>query len=572
MHQDEDSGGGGLLASRQATEFTVCVDIRLPAAFSPLIASLVDGIRLRHLHIEVHHMEATHFQQYRRRLVFVSAAHCLHQLMFHIKKDYPQEYSRLQSFEGSALEQQAIMTLLRHLPVAAGDIAMKDTPGHFALKPGPPILGQLEKHLCRIKDRHGRGISMTALHHAEERDELLSNWCSFEFLRNGLFNGTSANACRAVCRYFGPRIGFYFAWLTHFSYFLAPLALLGTMLFAHQVMHNEVDTPWIIPYTTVVMLWAACFSRQWRRRYAELTVMWHDGVPPSSEFEASELDAAAAEAAAAAALHLSGSGAKKAHAAPTAPRRKLLRHMVHKLSEAHNGGSGALGGGALGEELALDRTGRARVRREYTPRYHKDGNGQLKEVNTELIGSLLHRLRITVPMMALSILVVLMCAWAVVRFGDHVTGSFSECFQEHAETLELGVLTCSAVRLGPAVLNLVITKLLNVVFHPVAERVTVWENHRTQESHARWLERKLFFFQLISYFSVLFYLAFALRDLARLRSYLMVSMVVDAVFGNLLEYIVPVVSGGRRASANIDKNVHTKHLSRLALQCEMPEV
>eukprot|EP00936_MAST-01D_sp_MAST-1D-sp1_P002280 g2280.t1 len=567
MHQDED--GATILASRQ--NFTVCIDIRLPDSFSPLISSLVDGMRLSHLHIEVQHIKATNFQQYHRRLIFVSAAHCLHQLLLQIQKDHPQEYSRLQSFEGSALEQQAIMTLLRHLPVAAGDIAMKDTPGHFTLQPGPPILGQLEKHLCRIKDRHGRGITMTALHHAAEREELLTNWCSFEFLRNGLFNGTSVNACRAVCRYFGPRIGFYFAWLTHFSYFLAPLALVGMMLFAYQVVHDEVDTPWIIPYTTIVMLWAACFSRKWRRRYAELTVLWHDGVPPSSMFEASELDAAAAKATAAAALHLRGHGAKMGHTSSTVPRRKLLKHMVHKLSDAHNRGSEALTCGAPGEELALDRTGRARVRREYTPLYHKDSNGQLKEVNPGLFYSLLYRLRIAVPVMVLSIGVIFWCAWAVVRFGDHVTGLYSECFREHAGTLELGAATCYAARLGPAVLNLVMTKVLNSAFYPVAERVTVWENHRTQEAYARWLELKLFFFQIISYFSVLFYFAFGRRDLPRLRSYLMVSMVVDAVIGNVLESIVPAVSGGRRDLTNIDKNVNTKNLSRLALQCEMPE-
>jgi len=69
----------------------------------------------------------------------------------------------------------------------------------------------------------------------------------------------------------------------------------------------------------------------------------------------------------------------------------------------------------------------------------------------------------------------------------------------------------------PAVLHAAVIFLLNKAYRHVAEALTDLENHRTQEAHDNSLIVKRFLFEAFDCYIALFYIAFELRDVDRLR-------------------------------------------------------
>jgi len=73
--------------------------------------------------------------------------------------------------------------------------------------------------------------------------------------------------------YFGEDIALYFAFLGYYTFWLAPLALLGTMTWALQLVYGF-DVVVLPFYTVASSLWAMFFLVFWRRYQAGLQVKW----------------------------------------------------------------------------------------------------------------------------------------------------------------------------------------------------------------------------------------------------------------------------------------------------------
>ncbi|XP_067941030.1 anoctamin-4-like [Watersipora subatra] len=58
-----------------------------------------------------------------------------------------------------------------------------------------------------------------------------------------------------------------------------------------------------------------------------------------------------------------------------------------------------------------------------------------------------------------------------------------------------------------SVINLLVISLLDIVYFHLAQRLTAWENHRTESEHERSLTFKLFLFQCVNYYSAIVYIA-----------------------------------------------------------------
>ena len=73
----------------------------------------------------------------------------------------------------------------------------------------------------------------------------------------------------------------------------------------------------------------------------------------------------------------------------------------------------------------------------------------------------------------------------------------------------------------------------------IAERLTAWENHRTEGDHEDSLVFKRFFFEAFDSYIVLFYVGFFMRDPLRLRLELVSLYTADSVRRMLLETVIP---------------------------------
>ncbi|XP_077978794.1 anoctamin-10-like [Glandiceps talaboti] len=91
----------------------------------------------------------------------------------------------------------------------------------------------------------------------------------------------------------------------------------------------------------------------------------------------------------------------------------------------------------------------------------------------------------------------------------------------------------------PSSLYAVVIVILNAIYRQVATLLNDWENHRLQSSHENNLILKLVMFDFINCFLSLFYIAFWLQDMARLRKHLAALLVTQQILGQILESIVP---------------------------------
>ncbi|CAH8536449.1 unnamed protein product [Heterobilharzia americana] len=92
----------------------------------------------------------------------------------------------------------------------------------------------------------------------------------------------------------------------------------------------------------------------------------------------------------------------------------------------------------------------------------------------------------------------------------------------------------------PGVLHSLIIFIMNqMIFRIIAEHLTEWENHATNEAYERALIIKRFLFELVDAYGGLAYLGFILADRIALRSLLLTMFATDSVRRLTLECIIP---------------------------------
>jgi len=81
--------------------------------------------------------------------------------------------------------------------------------------------------------------------------------------------------------------------------------------------------------------------------------------------------------------------------------------------------------------------------------------------------------------------------------------------------------------------------IFNSIYLKIARRLTIWENHRTQEQHDTHITAKLVLFEFVNTFLALFYIGFYLQDLKSLRSQLFTTLMVQQVVNQIQEVMIP---------------------------------
>jgi len=97
----------------------------------------------------------------------------------------------------------------------------------------------------------------------------------------------------------------------------------------------------------------------------------------------------------------------------------------------------------------------------------------------------------------------------------------------------------TTVGLTPTVLHVIVILGLNSLYRLVAEQLTEWENHRTEEDHEQSLIIKRFFFEAFDCYIALFYLAFAQFNLSAVRVELISLYSTDQFRRVFLEAFLP---------------------------------
>lgn len=97
------------------------------------------------------------------------------------------------------------------------------------------------------------------------------------------------------------------------------------------------------------------------------------------------------------------------------------------------------------------------------------------------------------------------------------------------------------LRFGPKVLLALTIAIFDEVYKSVAIWLTYKENYRLEETHERNLVIKLVLFQFVNSFLSLFYIAFYLRDMDRLREQLAALLITRQIVGNLKEVLLPLL-------------------------------
>ena len=115
-------------------------------------------------------------------------------------------------------------------------------------------------------------------------------------------------------------------------------------------------------------------------------------------------------------------------------------------------------------------------------------------------------------------------------------------FESLAAIAQPGALFDPAANLSllPVALHAVVISLLNKAFRTVAQALTDFENHRTQRSHDDSLIIKRFVFEAFDCYVALFYIAFELQDIERLRLELLSLFSTDTARRVLTESVLPL--------------------------------
>lgn len=77
-----------------------------------------------------------------------------------------------------------------------------------------------------------------------------------------------------IADYCGPTIGVYFGFLDFYKNSLRIPAILGTLIFCHQLYMGSMDSPFMPLFSIVVVFWGTYLLLFWKRRNAELNFLW----------------------------------------------------------------------------------------------------------------------------------------------------------------------------------------------------------------------------------------------------------------------------------------------------------
>jgi len=91
----------------------------------------------------------------------------------------------------------------------------------------------------------------------------------------------------------------------------------------------------------------------------------------------------------------------------------------------------------------------------------------------------------------------------------------------------------------PSILYSLVIIIFNSIYLKIARKLTVKENHRTEEQHNLHITFKLISFEFVNTFLALFYVGFWLQDIAALRAQLFTTLLVQQIVNQVQEVVIP---------------------------------
>ena len=86
--------------------------------------------------------------------------------------------------------------------------------------------------------------------------------------------GETSKSLSLINNYFGPQIALYFGYLGFYTRYLLPAMFGGGLMFLHQTLYGEVDSPWLPVFCLGITIWSTFYLEQWKRHSAELAYAW----------------------------------------------------------------------------------------------------------------------------------------------------------------------------------------------------------------------------------------------------------------------------------------------------------
>ena len=115
--------------------------------------------------------------------------------------------------------------------------------------------------------------------HMPMRKRIYIAWCEYRMrLSWGMVNGSfldNMQPLNVIKDYYGEKMGFYFAWLIHYTGWLIPPMIIGTisgicLLVLGKTNGTDpadwLNTPYSFLYGVIMMLWVTIFNESWIRK------------------------------------------------------------------------------------------------------------------------------------------------------------------------------------------------------------------------------------------------------------------------------------------------------------------
>lgn len=392
---------------------------------------------------------------------------------------HPAFHQRVLPLQGAAQSQQLVRLILTEFRVER-DLCL--TSGLRVLRGGQKLIDQLG-------ERDDMCVQIVPLHRDDARRKLVAKWRA---------HPTLALPLRDVYAYFGPKLGMYFAWLTFYTKMLLLPSACGLVAFV--LAQLNVQSYGV--YSFGLAIGTSVFVDMWRRRQRELEYLWKyqtndRNVPVTATIDipTPESDACAFP--------------------PCAPSVEYIE-----------------------------------TRPEFRGEWMRD------PVTQQEIFDFPHHKRLFRQLLALPLLLSMCCVVGAYVVGlnmlsDMLRATYGACYAKPAtrstalvalnDALDLTPTMCSVISHGPGMLNALIIYLMDLLYQLLARKLNDFENYRTDAEYEDHLVMKRMPFHFVNSNASLWFLAFYVQSLERVRDRLWILLVATQVLDNLKEVALPYV-------------------------------
>ena len=126
--------------------------------------------------------------------------------------------------------------------------------------------------------------------HMHERRLIYDSWMVYRFrLLSGMLTSRfldNMQPLNVIKDYYGEKMGFYFAWLIHYTGWLIPPIIIGLVIGIAMIINgathdeysddpfNWLNSPMGFIYGIVIMIWVTIFNESWIRKQNQIANEW----------------------------------------------------------------------------------------------------------------------------------------------------------------------------------------------------------------------------------------------------------------------------------------------------------